>query len=149
LSEEGKTSLRKLAPRILKAALWSLMTGVVFFLIERFLALFLFELYPKAQNLFTVFAWTIIISVFLVKFSEGTIFKYAFLVGRNFFLMLFFIYSTNCGVLTVEAAGFLQASNLRIELEFVPLVVLIVFSSLVSIVRNLVQAIDFLTETSV
>jgi len=63
--------------------------------------------------------------------------------------MLFFIYSTNCGVLTVEAAGFLQASNLRIELEFVPLVVLIVFSSLVSIVRNLVQAIDFLTETSV
>jgi len=125
------------------------MTGVVFFLIERFLALFLFELYPKAQNLFTVFAWTIIISVFLVKFSEGTIFKYAFLVGRNFFLMLFFIYSTNCGVLTVEAAGFLQASNLRIELEFVPLVVLIVFSSLVSIVRNLVQAIDFLTETSV
>jgi len=149
LSEEGKTSLKKLAPRILKAALWSLMTGVVFFLIERFLALFLFELYPKAQNLFTVFAWTIIISVFLVKFSEGTIFKYAFLVGRNFFLMLFFIYSTNCGVLTVEAAGFLQASNLRIELEFVPLVVLIVFSSLVSIVRNLVQAIDFLTETSV
>ncbi|RLI27130.1 hypothetical protein DRO50_04880 [Candidatus Bathyarchaeota archaeon] len=149
MSEEGKTSLRKLAPRILKAALWSLMTGVVFFLIERFLALFLFELYPKAQNLFTVFAWTIIISVFLVKFSEGTIFKYAFLVGRNFFLMLFFIYSTNCGVLTVEAAGFLQASNLRIELEFVPLVVLIVFSSLVSIVRNLVQAIDFLTETSV
>jgi len=149
LSEEGKTSLRKLAPRILKAALWSLMTGVVFFLIERFLALFLFELYPKAQNLFTIFAWTIIISVFLVKFSEGTIFKYAFLVGRNFFLMLFFIYSTNCGVLTVEAAGFLQASNLRIELEFVPLVVLIVFSSLVSIVRNLVQAIDFLTETSV
>jgi len=83
LSEEGKTSLKKLAPRILKAALWSLMTGVVFFLIERFLALFLFELYPKAQNLFTVFAWTIIISVFLVKFSEGTIFKYAFLVGRN------------------------------------------------------------------
>ncbi len=149
MSEEGKTSLKKLAPRILKAALWSLMTGVVFFLIERFLALFLFELYPKAQNLFTVFAWTIIISVFLVKFSEGTIFKYAFLVGRNFFLMLFFIYSTNCGVLTVEAAGFLQASNLRIELEFVPLVVLIVFSSLVSIVRNLVQAIDFLTETSV
>lgn len=149
MSEEGKTSLRKLAPRILKAALWSLMTGVVFFLIERFLALFLFELYPKAQNLFTIFAWTIIISVFLVKFSEGTIFKYAFLVGRNFFLMLFFIYSTNCGVLTVEAAGFLQASNLRIELEFVPLVVLIVFSSLVSIVRNLVQAIDFLTETSV
>jgi len=149
LSEEGKTSLKKLAPRILKAALWSLMTGVVFFLIERFLALFLFELYPKAQNLFTIFAWTIIISVFLVKFSEGTIFKYAFLVGRNFFLMLFFIYSTNCGVLTVEAAGFLQASNLRIELEFVPLVVLIVFSSLVSIVRNLVQAIDFLTETSV
>ncbi|RLG91548.1 hypothetical protein DRO34_03880 [Candidatus Bathyarchaeota archaeon] len=149
MSEEGKTSLKKLAPRILKAALWSLMTGVVFFLIERFLALFLFELYPKAQNLFTIFAWTIIISVFLVKFSEGTIFKYAFLVGRNFFLMLFFIYSTNCGVLTVEAAGFLQASNLRIELEFVPLVVLIVFSSLVSIVRNLVQAIDFLTETSV
>ena len=149
MSEEGKTSLKKLAPRILKAALWSLMTGVVFFLFERFLALFLFELYPKAQNLFTVFAWTIIISVFLVKFSEGTIFKYAFLVGRNFFLMLFFIYSTNCGVLTVEAAGFLQASNLRIELEFVPLVVLIVFSSLVSIVRNLVQAIDFLTETSV
>jgi len=149
LSEAGKTSLKKLAPRILKAALWSLMTGVVFFLIERFLALFLFELYPKAQNLFTIFAWTIIISVFLVKFSEGTIFKYAFLVGRNFFLMLFFIYSTNCGVLTVEAAGFLQASNLRIELEFVPLVVLIVFSSLVSIVRNLVQAIDFLTETSV
>lgn len=149
MGEEEKIWLKKLAPRILKGALWSLIVGVGFFLMEYFLESFLFEPYPEAKSFFIVFAWTIIVSAFLVKFSEGTIFKYAFLVGRNLFLMLFFIYSTNCGVLTVEAAGFLQASNLHIELEFVPLVVLIVFSFLISIVRNLVQAIDFLTETSV
>lgn len=141
--EGWKKTLRKLAPRMMRATFWSLIIGIVFLLAEYLLASFLFSFYPDSQNLFNIFAWTIIIFTFLIKFSEGTIYKYAFMVGRAFFLIIYFIYATNGGILNVEAMGF------HVELEFVPLMVLLVSGSLIAMVRHLVQTINFLTETSV
>ena len=147
--EEWKTAFKKFAPRLLKATLWSLIIGVIFLAAENFLSPYLFKFYPESKSLFNVFAWAIIVFAFLITFSEGTIYQYAFMIGRSFFLIIYFIYATNGGVLTVEASGFLQASNLNVRLDFVPMVVLLIFVSLITLVKSIVQAINFLTETSV
>jgi len=146
--EGWKATFKKFAPRILKATIWSLIVGIVFLVVQNLLSPFLFEFYPDSESLFSIFAWTIVVFTFLTKFSERTIYQYAFGFGRNFFLTIFFIYTTNGGILTVEAAGFLQASNLNLRLEFVPLVVLLVFGSIIMMVKDIIEAINFLTETS-
>jgi hypothetical protein len=145
---ECKNVIKKLIPRVLKAVFWCLLIGVGLLLLKQFLSLFFFNFYPESQKLFEIFAWTIVFFAFLIKLSEGTIFKYAFMIGRSFFLILYFIYATNGGVLTVEASEFFQATGMHIQLEFTPLVVLLVLSSLLTMVKDVVAAVNFLNETS-
>jgi len=140
---EERKKVLKLAPRIWKAALWSFIVGIIFLLARIFLVSFLSTFYPDFQKLFDIFVWTTIIFTFLIKFSEGTIYKYAFMVGKTFFLIIYFIYAANGGVLNAEVMG------LHIRLEFASLIVLLVLGNLFAMARHIVQAIDFLTETSV
>jgi hypothetical protein len=146
---DWKSFLRMMVPRILKAVLWCFLIGVGFLLLESFLALFFFDFYPEAQKLFGIFTWAILVFVFLDKVSEGTIYKYMFMIGRSFFLILYFIYATNGGVLTVKALGFFEGSGLRVTLQFAPIVVLLVLGNLITMVKDIIQAINFLTETQV
>jgi len=146
---DWKSILRRIVPRILKAVLWCLLIGVGFLLLESFLALFFFDFYPEAQKLFGIFTWTILVFAFLVKVSEGTIYKYMFMIGRSFFLILYFIYATNGGALTVRASEFFEGAGLYVTLQFAPIVVLLVLGSLLTMIKDIIQAINFLTETQV
>ncbi len=78
---------------------------------------------------------------FTVRATEGTIYKYGFLVGRALFIIVYLIYATNGGVFSLDFADF------RFWVEFVPLLALMVFINILDMARSVLQALEFTSET--
>lgn len=139
----GETALKtrsKLFYRIAKAVLMTAVTGVVW-LILWFFTSFFSESFPQYSVLFETFAWAMLFFVFVTNLSEGTIYKYIFIIIRAFFVMIYMVYATNFGMLSLKFEG------LTVTVEFMPLIALIVLADFLDVARGLLQAIEFASQS--
>lgn len=130
----------KLLSRIAKAVLATAVNGVLW-LILWFLTSIFSASFPQYSTLYGIFAWAMLFFTFVITLSEGTIYKYIFIITRALFVMVYIVYATNFGLLSLSFEGF------SITIEFMPLIALIVLAGLFDVVRGLLQAIEFASQS--
>lgn len=141
ISEEGTRKSEKAGSRFLKAAAKSIVVGIILWVLWLFLVRF-FSDYLEYLQYFTIFAWTTVFFTFGEKLTEGTIYRYGIAIARDMFVIVFFIFATDSGTITVDLA------NISLTVGLLPLLALIVFISLLSIAKDVTGAIDFASENS-
>jgi hypothetical protein len=131
---------RRLIPRIAKAALATVAVGVFLFVVWIFLSA-VFSGFPGYMTLFAILAWATIFFTFAVKVSEGTIYKFIFIIARALFLIVYIVYATNCGTLTLDFKEF------QLTVEFIPLLALMIVIGLLSMAKGILQALEFASQS--
>ena len=139
--DDFKGFFGKFFPKILKATVLTAVMGVFLFFLWWLFILGFFADNPEIQILFAVLAWATLFFTFTIKVTEGTIYKYGFLVGRALFIIVYLIYATNGGVFSLNFADF------RFWVDFVPLLALMVFINILDMARSVLQALEFTSET--
>jgi len=127
-------------PKILKAAL---VTAVVALILLVFWSATsgIFSGYPEYSTLFTILTIFILFFTFSIRVTEGTIFRYGFIVARSLFLIFFIAYTTNGGVLSIVGLG------LQFTMEFIPVLGLMIMACLLGVAKGLLGAIEFISES--
>ncbi|MGB9853839.1 MAG: hypothetical protein ACPLRY_03410 [Candidatus Bathyarchaeales archaeon] len=131
---------RKLVFRIAKATFITAIVGVAFLILWFFTSMFS-AIYPQYSTSFAILAWATLFFTFATTLSEETIYKYIFIVMRAFFLIVYFAYATNFGLLSLNIEG------LNLTIEFMPLLALMVLANLLDMARGLLQAIEFASQS--
>jgi hypothetical protein len=141
LDEDGlKRTFIKSIPRILRAALITAIVGLV--LLVFWLAISgIFAKYPEYLALFAALIGAILFFTFSIRVTDGTIFKYGFIVARSFFLVFFIAYATNSGVLSIVDMGF------QFTMEFIPILGLMILACLLGAAKGLLEAVEFASES--
>ncbi|MEM1539499.1 MAG: hypothetical protein QXW82_03225 [Candidatus Bathyarchaeia archaeon] len=130
----------KLFSRIAKAVVLTAATGIIW-LILWFFTSFFSAIFPQYSELYETFAWAMLFFVFATTLSEGTIYKYILIIIRAFFVMIYMVFATNFGSLSISFEGFI------VTVEFMPLIALIVLADLLDVARGLLQAIEFASQS--
>ena len=127
-----KSLLRKILPRVLKAAFWGFLMGGEALLLYRIPELGgqLASFFPSGEPLFLMFMVIFVSFEVAIQLLSGTIFPYALGVARALISMALLVYITNGGIITIAAppeAGFppILAGNSR---------------------ENVLEAVEFLLE---
>ena len=131
--------LKKMIPKVLKATVMGLLW---FFLLYALPTLFLSELLeevlPGYTQLLSIFAIVIVFFVVVSELLAGTIFQYAFNIGKALVFMAFFIYALNGGFIAFDLEFVHIEADLRVYLA------MLLTIDFLGLTKSLLQAIDFL-----
>ncbi|MDH5732232.1 MAG: hypothetical protein OEY88_00415 [Candidatus Bathyarchaeota archaeon] len=135
----GKNLVKKLLPRILKAAFKSIIAFVLIYLIPSLLLQddFLPAEYKLSMNIFAVI---IILFIVIVELTSGTIFQYIFSFLRVIVLIVFFIFTLGRGSITVTIEMLYIAVDLSIILA------MLIFVELLGLAKTVLGAVHFLSQ---
>ncbi|MFB0502625.1 MAG: hypothetical protein ACETWE_02225 [Candidatus Bathyarchaeia archaeon] len=150
--EEDRNWLKILAPRILKAALWGFIMGgeilIPLYLMPDFVSQIETLMPAAGTGLPTIVAIFVAFEV-AIQLFDRTIFRYALSISRTMVSMILFIIFTNGGIIEVlmPPNGFpSEAGSLQILVDFRTILAALLVFSLLSIVKNILQAVDFLSQ---
>lgn len=152
--EEDRNWLRILAPRILKATLWGFIMGgeilIPMFLMPDFTSQF--EMFiPMKRTGLPAIAVVFVAFEVAIQLLDRTILRYALSIARSMISMMLLMIFTNGGIMALSIpSGALppQASSVQIVVDFRTIIAALLIFSLLSIVKNILQAVDFLSETA-
>jgi len=142
--EKGDTKLfvRKILPRVFKAALLAVITYLPLYFLSTFVSP-IKPFFPWYESLTNIFAAVFIFFLVVGVFSSGTVFQYVFGVARTLALMVFFIYVLNGGIITLTVP--VEGASINIVLDVTVVLAMLVLICLLGIGKNVVQAIDFMS----
>ena len=139
---DAKTFVRKIVPRVFKAALLAVLTYLPMYFLSALIRP-LQPFFPWYEPLTNIFAATFITFLVVGVFSSGTIFQYVFGVARMLVLMLFFICVLNGGIVTLALP--IEGVTANIMLDITAVLAMLVLTCLLGIAKNVIQAIDFVS----
>ena len=145
VEEFSRIFLNRNLLKILKATILTAAMGFFFLLMWWFFVLRFLTDYPEIQMLFIVLVLASLFFTFVIKITEGTVYKYGFLVGRALFMIIYLIYATNEGIFTTTFDA--DFAKIRLVMDFVPLLALMVFLSILDITKSILQALEFVSES--
>ena len=147
-----KSFLKKMAPRVIKAAV----RGFIMFLLTYLLPLLImeavmpsdlpFEMFPaEYMPLFYAFSAIVVFFAVATELFSGTILQHAFSVGRALILIVYFVYALNGGILTTsfQVPGQQQVVHLSVDLR--AFLGMLIFVNLLGFAKGMFQAINFLS----
>lgn len=136
--------LRKMVPRVAKAAVKGLIYFALLYLVPTLLISQVSGVAPQLTSglgrILDVFIIVIVVFVVASELTSGTIFQHALNVGKAIILMVFFVVALDGGVLNLDIESIHLVADLRIVL------VTLIVIDLIGLARNLLQAINFLSE---
>lgn len=157
MTEDEEKTLRDwitiIAPRILKASFWGFIMGGEL-LIPSFLPGFgeqIEALFPQSQVRFMHLVAIFVILEVAIHLFDETIIRYALSMARTIISMISLFLVTNGGVMTINVSS-MQGTSLPpgqtiiFTIDFSPILGILLIFSILSIVKNLLQAIDFLSQ---
>jgi hypothetical protein len=135
--------LKNLVPRVLKAAVWGSLTYIVVYYLP--LILFPSEIIPFYYAS-EVLSFAIIAVFFVVvgALVSGTIVGYGLGVARGIIIIAYFLGISDSGVISVTVPVAEVPIYLTVDISIILLMIISV--GLLDIVRNLLQALVFLTK---
>jgi len=149
-----KDWLRIIVPRILRAALWSFIMGG-----ELLIPLYMLPgiggefsgFLPVDQTSFSYILFIFIGFEIAIQLLRGTVIPYALSIARALISMIFLIFITNGGIMTLtfsSSPGVPLPPGLVISftVDFRAILSIFLVFSLLSIIKNLLQATNFLSE---
>ena len=153
----GKEWAKIIIPRVLRAIIWGFIMGGEMLLLLYF-PQFIPQFGEEAMEILPVQMTTGISYFFLVfagieiaiQLLRGTIFPYALSMARSIISIILLIQVTNGGIMTFTIqppAGTQMAAgtSIIVTLNFQPILGVILLLSLLSVIKNLLQAIDYLS----
>lgn len=141
-----RSSLRRVAPRVLKATVWGTITFLMYYLPYTFLIMPM-VMFPGASDLvsdtfFYLFITIVVFFAVTIKLLSGTIFQHAFGIARALILMIYVIYSFRGGI--IAFAPNVGDVTFNIMLDVTIFLAMFILIDLLSLGKSLLQAIDFL-----
>ena len=135
----GTNLVKKLLPRVLKAAFKSIVAFVLIYLIPSLLLRddFLPAEYKLSMNIFAII---IILFIVIVELTSGTIFQYIFSFLRVIVLIVFFIFTLGRGSITITVEMLYIAVDLSIILA------MLIFVELLGLAKTVLGAVHFLSQ---
>lgn len=147
----SKSVLRKVISRLFKAAFWAFLMGGEVLFVSYILGLseYTTALLPVEGPFFFGFMVTFILFEVAIQLLSETIFRYVISVTRAFISMIYLILMTNGGIMKItippEMVPF-GVGTIIFTVEFRTILAVFLMFSLISILKNLIQAINFLSE---
>jgi len=150
----GRTWLKILLPRILRAAGWGLLMGGEL-LIMSYIPEVGGELYrylPIEPMEFSNFLILFIFFEVTIQLLRGTIFPYALRTARALISMILLVTITNGGVMTMTIQSTPETPlptgmGIILSIDFKAVLSVFLLLSLLSIIKNVLNAIDFMAKT--
>ncbi len=134
-----KGFIKRIAWRILKATLVSFVTFCFVYLIPTLL--FPIGVLPADyEPLFYFFVGTMVFFAVTVELFSGTIIHHALKTARTLIMMGFFVYSFNGGIVAVDVEIVHVIVDLRV------LLAMLILINLLGLAKNILGAVDFLSE---
>jgi len=147
----SKSILRKVISRLFKVAFWAFLMGGEVLFVSHILGLseYTTAILPVEGSFFYGFMATFILFEITIQLLSDTIFRYIISVIRAFISMFYLFLMTNGGIITVsippEMVPF-GVGNLIFTIEFKTILAVFLTFSLISILKNVIQAINFLSD---
>jgi len=157
MAEEEEKSLRGwmaiILPRVLRAAFWGFIMGG-----ELLIPLQVFDLgekmggvFPQSQMSFTHMVIIFAVIEVIIQLLQGTILVYALSMFRTLISTIALFLITNGGVMTINILStpetpLPQGSAISFTIDFSNILGIFLIFSLLGIVKNLLQAVDFLSK---
>jgi len=157
MAEEKERTVRDWAsiilPRVLRATLWGFIMGGEL-LIPLQLPSFggqIESLFPQSQMSFTNVVLIFVVFEVAIQLLQGTVVRYAFSIARTIVSMVALFLATNGGVISItisSSAGvpLPPGQTIIFTVDFSAVLGIFLIFSLLTIVKNLLQAIDFLSQ---
>ncbi len=133
---DRKAFLKKILPRVVKATLSGIIIYVAFYFLSSLIPEVLFLGYEQL-----IFVFTMILIVFTVlhQLSAGTILQFAFSFARALFLIIYFVYALNGGIITATMGTMRFTVDIRVFLA------MLVFVNVLGLAKSMFGAINFLS----
>jgi hypothetical protein len=156
MAEKEKTLkdwLRIILPRVLRAAFWGFIMGGEFLIL-----LYVLNIGEQLQSFLPIeqFGFSSLLFVFVgfevaIQLLRGTILQYALSIARALVSMVALVFMTNGGMMNFTFSSSPQIPLpsgvvITFTIDFRVIMGVFLLLSLVSIMKNLLQAIDFLSE---
>ena len=150
--ETLKSFLKKIAPRVAKAAL----RGFIMFLLTYLLPALMMEAFMSPELpfgefpsgymvLFYAFSAIVVFFAVATELFSGTILQHAFSIGRALVLIIYFVYALNGGILTSTFQIPGQQQVMRVFADLRAFLAVLIFINLLGFAKGMLQAIKFLS----
>ena len=148
---DKKSNIRKIFPRLIKAALWGFLMGgeTLIFLLLPGISEYVEAFLPTSKEFFFGFIVVIVLFEVAIQLLTGTILKYAFSISRAFISMIYLFIVTSGGIMTITIPPEMvpyEIGLITFTIDFRIILAIFLIFSLISVVKNLFQAINFLSE---
>jgi len=148
-----KDWLKILLPRVIRAAIWGFIMGgeILIPLLMPGIGGNLESFFPTGQ-----FSFSFLVAVFVgfevtIQLLRGTIFQYALSIARTLISSITLVLMTNMGIMTLTISPspgmpLPPGITLIFTVDFKAVLGVFLIFSLLSIIKNLLQAVDFLSQ---
>jgi len=147
-NESAKSIAKKMLPRIVKAVvkgvLYLVFLYVLPMLIVSQVSQFAPELFGRYEQLLTLFVAVVIFFVVASELTAGTIFQYAFNIGKAIILIVFFVLALDGGIVSLNLS--FEGVNLNIWADLTVYLAMLITIDLLGLAKSVLQAVNFLSE---
>jgi hypothetical protein len=148
-NESGKSSARKLLPRIAKAAIKGIIYFALFYILPTFvvsqLSEFAPQLFSQYEQTVAVFAAILIFFVVASELTSGTIYQHALNIGRALILIIFFVYALNGGIAKLDI-DIARSQRVSVVVDLRIFLLMLIAIDLLGLAKSVLQAVNFLSE---
>jgi len=141
--KEGNTRafIKKIILRVFKAASWGFITYLL--VCYPLTLIYPFGLLPSGYNqLFNVFVTMVVFFAVVTKFFSETILEYALSIAKALFIIIYFFYVFNGGVVSLTVPVSETTVNLVLDLR--AFLAMLIFVNLLALAKSVLQAMSFL-----
>ena len=141
--KDKKARVKKLIPRLLKAAVLS----IIFYFIVYYISTLLSPVetfFPLYRPLTDFFATIFIFLLFAAELSYGTVLRYVFGFAKTLVFIVYLIYVLNGGILNLSIPVYGRPMNVMVDVRI--FLTMLIFVLILGLSKNILQTIKFLSE---
>jgi len=135
-------------PRVVGAAIKAILYFVFLYVVPMFFVSqvsgFASELFADYAQLLGLYVTVVIVFVVAGELTSGTIFQYAFNIGKAIILIVFFVLALNGGIVNLNLN--LESAHMNIQADLRIYLAILITIDLVGLAKSILQAINFLSE---
>ncbi len=136
--------------RVMRASLWTLVPALLLSALPEFNTQYL-RVLPFQEATLSYLLIVFLVFEFAIQLLHDTIMQYTLSTARSLVFMIFFIWITNGGVISIPVESILEmplppGMSIILEVDFKAILGAYLLLSLLSITKNLLQAVNFFSE---
>jgi len=141
--ENTKGLIKKLIPRVIKAAIWGTLTFVFVYYLPTLI--YPMDLLPAGYNqFFYLFAAIAVFFAVVTKLFSGTILEHAFSIAKALIIIIYFITVFNGGIISLTMP--MEEATVKLVVDLKAILVILILVNLLGIAKSMFQLTRFLAK---